>query len=121
MASNYTEWTMDELGSFLSDYYKDVHGIRPRFDGLFTNRERMIDMLVSLDTYMDAMRSTPEGRQQLRDEGWFVAEPEEAEEYVEEPDYEHDQFRDDVEADADALASAGWGTDEDYGYYGEDF
>jgi hypothetical protein len=34
---------------------------------------------------------------------------------------EHDQFRDDVEADADALASVGWGTDEDYGYYGEDF
>jgi hypothetical protein len=26
----------------------------------------------------------------------------------------------DVEADADTLASAGWGTDEDYGYYGED-
>ncbi len=31
-----------------------------------------------------------------------------------------DQFRSDAEADADALASAGWGTDEDYGYYGED-
>ena len=31
-----------------------------------------------------------------------------------------DGFRDDVEADADALASAGYGTDEDYGYYGED-
>ena len=27
---------------------------------------------------------------------------------------------DDVWADADTLASAGWGTDEDYGYYGED-
>lgn len=26
----------------------------------------------------------------------------------------------DVEADADTLASAGWGTDEDYGYYGGD-
>lgn len=25
----------------------------------------------------------------------------------------------DVEADADTLASAGWGTDEDYGCYGE--
>jgi len=24
-----------------------------------------------------------------------------------------------VEADADTLASAGYGTDEDYGYYGE--
>ncbi len=29
-----------------------------------------------------------------------------------------DGFRDDVEADADALASAGFGTDEDYGCYG---
>lgn len=27
---------------------------------------------------------------------------------------EHDQFRTDAEADADVLASAGWGTDEDY-------
>ncbi len=31
-----------------------------------------------------------------------------------------DHFRDDVEADADVLAGIGWGTDEDYGYYGED-
>lgn len=30
------------------------------------------------------------------------------------------EFRSDAEADADALASAGYGTDEDYGYYGED-
>ncbi len=30
-----------------------------------------------------------------------------------------DNFRDDVDADADTLASAGYGTDEDYGYYGE--
>jgi hypothetical protein len=29
-------------------------------------------------------------------------------------DDEHDQFRDDVDADADALRSAGFGTDEDY-------
>lgn len=28
---------------------------------------------------------------------------------------------DDYEADADALASAGFGTDEDYGYFGDDF
>jgi len=30
-----------------------------------------------------------------------------------------DGFQTDYEADADALASAGCGTDEDYGYYGE--
>ncbi len=28
-----------------------------------------------------------------------------------------DQFNSDAEADGDALASCGWGTDEDYGYY----
>lgn len=27
----------------------------------------------------------------------------------------------DVEADAMTLASAGWGTDEDYGFFGEDY
>ena len=31
----------------------------------------------------------------------------------------HEDNMTDVEADADTLASAGWGTDEDYGYYGE--
>lgn len=38
-------------------------------------------------------------------------------------DNEHDQFRTDAEADADALASAGMGTDEDYGCYdsGEEY
>ena len=39
--------------------------------------------------------------------------------YPSEPDY----YRTDAEADADALASAGYGTDEDYavydGYYGD--
>jgi hypothetical protein len=34
---------------------------------------------------------------------------------------EQDPFRDDVEADADALASVGWGTDEDYGFFNEEF
>lgn len=32
-------------------------------------------------------------------------------------DREDDPFLSDCEADADALASAGWGTDEDYGGY----
>jgi hypothetical protein len=36
----------------------------------------------------------------------------------EDAEYEGQQMSD-VEADADALASAGWGTDEDYGYYGD--
>ena len=34
-------------------------------------------------------------------------------------DYPDDSW-DDVDADADTLASAGMGTDEDYGYYGDE-
>ena len=41
------------------------------------------------------------------------------EDEVEIRDYWND-VADDVEADADALVSAGMGTDEDYGYYGGD-
>ena len=32
-----------------------------------------------------------------------------------------DGFNSDAEADADVLRSAGWGTDEDYGHYGDDY
>ena len=42
------------------------------------------------------------------------------EEFYDESEPREDHFRDDVEADADALAGAGYGTDEDYGYYGGD-
>ena len=35
-------------------------------------------------------------------------------------DVEWEDSYSDVEADADTLASAGYGTDEDYGYYGDD-
>jgi len=34
------------------------------------------------------------------------------------PDAEDDRTTFDMSDDADALASAGWGTDEDYGYFG---
>jgi hypothetical protein len=50
-------------------------------------------------------------------------EPED--DFVDFPDFEEDRedydepIEDSVWADADALASAGMGTDEDYGYYGE--
>jgi hypothetical protein len=35
--------------------------------------------------------------------------------------FEEETFLSDAEADANALASMGWGTDEDYGYYGDEF
>lgn len=37
-----------------------------------------------------------------------------------EEEVEYDPFRDDVEADADVLRMAGFGTDEDYGVWGSE-
>lgn len=34
---------------------------------------------------------------------------------------QEEEYEPDYEDDGDALASAGFGTDEDYGYYGEEF
>lgn len=39
----------------------------------------------------------------------------------EEISFEEETFLSDAEADANALASMGWGTDEDYGHYGDEF
>ena len=37
-----------------------------------------------------------------------------------EDDVEDEPWEDPVQADAETLAMAGWGTDEDYGYYGDE-
>ncbi len=80
-------------------------------DGLF----RMFD--VSHDGYEDAIEAANEiGTDVMRERdgevelAWSFEESGCASE-----DEPWDGFNSDAEADADALASAGWGTDEDYG------
>ena len=73
--SRWNEYDYDELCDILSDYHKDVHGFRCRMYG--EPKEAVIAKLESLDAYMEAMKSTPEGREQLREEGWVVDEPNE--------------------------------------------
>lgn len=60
----------DELVNVLSDYHKEVFGTRLRMNG--ESREAIIHELVQIDNYMDKMKSTPEGRAILREEGWDV-------------------------------------------------
>lgn len=68
--SRWDTYEYDELADVLSDYHKDVFGYRLRMYG--EPRERLIEELDSLDSYMEKMKSTPEGRAQLRTEGWVV-------------------------------------------------
>ncbi len=69
----------------------------------------------NFDTFLRNSHVEEESR-----DGWEDQDP-----YaIDDPDYddfrdEPDQFRDDVDADHDALISAGFGDDEDYGYFGD--
>jgi len=72
--SKYQSMDLCELGSLASDYHKDVHGFRPRGDGLYANRDALIAILEGLDAYMASRRSTFAGREALRADGWVVLE-----------------------------------------------
>ena len=75
----------NDLGSFYSDFHKDVHGTRPRHMALcasdYPDHESLVEAMSHLDRlvqglqdYMDAMKATFQGREQLRDEGWQIDE-----------------------------------------------
>ena len=68
MTTRWDSWEYDDLANVLSDYHKDVFGCRLRMYG--ESKEAIIAELVSLDNYMERMKSTPEGRAQLEAEGW---------------------------------------------------
>lgn len=52
----------------------------------------------------------------------YYNDPSYEEDAVDEYDYRDEDYDDSMDGDHDsAMESAGWGTDEDYGYYGEDF
>lgn len=68
--SRWDTYEYDDLVNTLSDYHKDVFGYRMRMYG--EPREAVIAQLDSLDSYMERMKSTPEGRAQLIEEGWVL-------------------------------------------------
>lgn len=73
--SKWEQYSTEELCDIVSDYHKDVHGFRPGNPELYESRDRLIETLNELDEFINSMKSTPRGRQQLRDEGWIVDEP----------------------------------------------
>jgi len=75
----------NDLAAFYSDYHKDLHGYRPRDMALcacdypdhaslveaMSHLQRRVD---GLGDYMKAMESTFKGREQLREDGWYIEE-----------------------------------------------
>ena len=71
--------SLDSAFGCYSDYHKDVFGFRPHWSGSDPGQPlakvELIEAMVGVDVYVFAMKSTPEGRAQLRAEGWVVEEP----------------------------------------------
>ena len=67
---------LDELQSYFSDFHKDFYGFRPRFatPDEWNDSKWLVTQIEGVHSVMDRMMSTPEGRKQLRYEGWSVDE-----------------------------------------------
>lgn len=124
------EWNEDELGPD----YDDEDELDPEFAGLGTFKDfyRMDHEEDEEDDYDPRYDNVQGDRERHRDElddlrrelPYDPDDPEDVgftdDDYENYDDYEEDPFRDDVEADADTLRNVGWGTDEDYGFFGDD-
>ena len=95
--SDFADLTVDDLQSYYSDFHKDFYGWRPRgaTPEQWTNREFLVDQINGIHDALDAMKTTPEGRAQLRRDGWVV---EDEPEVIDPEEYAN------WSADADAVA-----------------
>jgi hypothetical protein len=81
--SEYRTWEelteAEQLHQTWSDFYKDVHGFRPRFgtEAELSSVEWLKERIDGLNAYLDRMQETVEGRNMLRDEGWAIPGAEE--------------------------------------------
>ncbi len=71
--ASFDKQTTDEIGNYFSDYYKEVHGHRPRWIS-YNDRTALMIATIDLENYMARMKSTKEGRNHLREEGWYIEE-----------------------------------------------
>ena len=75
----------NNLGDDYSDFYKDLHGFRPRGMALcacdYPNHEALVEamshlrrLVDGLHNYFNTLKSTFDGREELRSQGWFIEE-----------------------------------------------
>lgn len=71
--TDWSSYSTSEIAAIFWDFFKDVHGVRPRWVD-HTNREELLHGITMLQHHMQHMRSTPEGRASLKEQGWSVTE-----------------------------------------------
>ena len=77
MARKFTDFSVEELQGYYSDFYKDLNGFRPRGASIeqWDSKEYLVTQINLLHDQMDQLKETFEGREQLREQGWIIEEP----------------------------------------------
>jgi hypothetical protein len=72
--SDFADLSVDELQSYYSDFHKDFHGWRPRgaTPEQWRDRGYLVAQINGIHDALDAMKTTAEGRAQLREAGWVI-------------------------------------------------
>ncbi len=76
MTRKFTDFSVEELQGYYSDFHKDLNGFRPRGADVdqWSSKHYLVDQINSLHNQMDRLKQTFEGREQLREQGWIIEE-----------------------------------------------
>ena len=76
MARKFTEFSVEELQGYYSDFHKDFYGFRPRGADVaqWNSKEFLVAQINSIHNHMDQLKQTFAGREQLREQGWIIEE-----------------------------------------------
>ena len=77
MAREFKDFSVEELQGYYSDFHKDFYGCRPLSDSVeqWDSKEFLVAQINSIHDQMDQLKETFEGREQLREQGWIIEEP----------------------------------------------
>jgi len=76
MTRKFTDFSVEELQGYYSDFHKDLNGFRPRFasDTEWNSKQYLVTQINLLHDQMDLLKQTFKGREQLREQGWIIEE-----------------------------------------------
>jgi len=77
MAREFKDFSAEELQGYYSDFHKDFYGFRPRGADKeqWASKQYLVEQINSIHDHMDQLKLTFEGREQLREQGWIIEEP----------------------------------------------
>jgi cephalosporin-C deacetylase-like acetyl esterase len=77
MARKFADFSVDELQGYYSDFHKDFYGFRPCGADVeqWTSKEYLVKQINLIHNQMNSLKLTFEGREQLREQGWIIEEP----------------------------------------------